>query len=239
MATALYKINCPNPDHQDDTASCAVYPGGDAWCFGCATYFKEVAKPADIETKSKEDMLATINHILTLPRQVIRGVELHYDDQGYYIIWPDHSYYKFRYWADNNSRYRSPTGHSPTLYFATPVYDFANTLHIVEGELNSLSLNYLSPNKNQVIISPGSAMQFIKTAMLNYLPKLTKYVKVNIWVDADKAGIEAAVKLKIIAIQHNPNIEIHLLNKDFNDYLVGTEDDKEEIRYRIKKSMGV
>lgn len=231
MSVAIKKINCPNPDHEDAVASCAVYEKGDAYCFGCQTYFKEVEKPVKQEV-FKEDLDAKIYYIRNLPIREIRGLKFPFDDKGYYIQWPDSHYYKLRRWddSDGRGRYVSPSGHFKPPYILNCKYWslMSDVIVFVEGEINAASLATIFPCAD--IVSPGGVSSFTDKYMINELPTLVNYAKIYICVDADAAGLEAAIKLKTLARQYCSNITINLMEKDFNQILIerGKDGIKEE-----------
>lgn len=231
MGVAIKKVNCPNPDHPDNIASCAVYEDGSGFCFGCQTYFKSIAEPVN-QTVFKEDINAKIDYIRSLPTKQIRGLDLPYDDKGYYILWPNANYYKLRYWDDNNARgrYGSPSGHTKPLFTLYSGDSSEDTLVLVEGEINALSL--FSSGIVADVVSPGGVTGFTDKLMINELPTLINYAKVIVIADADAAGLEASIKFKTLARQYNSSITIKLMEEDFNQILV--EHGKEGIKETIE-----
>lgn len=233
MSTAIKKINCPNPEHEDTVASCAVYEKGDGYCFGCQTYFKQIEAPTKQDV-FKEDLDAKISYIKSLPTKEIRGLILPYDDTGYYITFPNSNYYKCRRWDDSNARgrYVSPSGHTKPAFILSCKYWslMSDRIIFVEGELNAASLALATPCAD--IVSPGGVSSFTDKYMINELPTLVNYAKIYICVDADAAGLEAAIKLKTLARQYCSDITIRLMAQDFNQILVerGIYGIKEEIK---------
>lgn len=219
MGAFLYKIRCPDPEHEDSAPSCAVYDDGSGYCFSCNKYFKEVAEPTKNVIKHIEDLNEKFNYIESLPTTHTRGLVFPFDNDGYYIVWPDRNYYKLRRWATlrGGDKYLSPSGHSKPL-FRLPASKAVSRLIIVEGEINALSLKFEIANCD--IISPGSATSFTDNTMLSSLPTLAKYANILICVDEDVAGLSAALKLKELLKHDVLSVTINLMEKDFNQLLV-------------------
>lgn len=219
MAAFLYKIRCPDPEHVDGTPSCGVYADGSGYCFSCSKYFKKVAEPTKEVTKHIEDLNDKFTYINSLPTTHTRGLIFPFDNDGYYILWPSGDYYKLRRWTSlrGGDKYLSPSGHHKPL-FRLPGSKVTSNLLIVEGEINALSIHpYIS---NCDVLCPGSASSFTDRMMLSALPEVTKYVNIVICVDADVAGLAAALKLKELLRSKVLNITIKLMEKDFNELLV-------------------
>lgn len=173
-------------------------------------------------------------YIKALPRQTIRGIPFHFDSEGYYIIWPDSSYYKLRRWVsdDERSKYYCPSGHSKPV-FKIGASKPSRNLVIVEGEINAISLTN-SKGKFD-ILSPGGAGNFTDNQMINELSKFVYYDTIIICVDADTAGLNGALKLrKLINDTHSLHAQviIHLMETDFNQLLTDYET---EFNKKVKK----
>src|SRR5690606_33471443 len=100
--------------HEERTPSCAVYSNGYK-CFGCGKFgpLSDLGMTAsEVEPKYVEDIEKSIQQIISLPKKEIRGLDLHSDSNSYYIVWPDHSYYKKRYINPHHGKYQNPSGHS-------------------------------------------------------------------------------------------------------------------------------
>lgn len=215
----ITKINCPDPAHTDNTPSCGVYSDGSAYCFGCFKYFKNVGLPGTIKKEvPKESIEETYKYIDTLPKVTYRGLEFPHDNNGYYITWPDRSYYKLRSWTatDSASRYKSPSGHSSKWLYLEGKE--VGQLFIVEGEINAISL-HKAYNKSS-ILSPGSAAGLGDQKIQRNLDFFRVYNSIIVFSDNDKAGVIGALKCKEILKEVNLNIRITLLDKDFNELLV-------------------
>lgn len=239
MSQLITKIHCPNPNHQDDTESCAVYDDGHGYCFGCGTYFKDVGNdgPRIIDTnwiKSKsENIQEKIKYIKSLPTQQIRGLELPYDNRGYYVVWPDESYYKLRLWDNPNSksRYVSPIGHTyrPFILLGCEYASADTPLVVVEGEINALSLRKAIHTPN--IVSFGSASELGKPDSL-MKEVFRDYRSIVVFVDNDPPGVAGALKFKEQLKEYCPDIRLYTLDRDFNDLLVsgGVDSVKEKVK---------
>lgn len=241
-ASFVRKIECPSPDHVDSHPSCALYSDGSAYCFACCTYFKEVEGFQETFKKvEKEDLEQTLAYINSLPVKEIRGLSLPADNSGYFIVWPDNDFYKFRQTdslSTEGNKYIGTRGWTKPV-FVIPNRDGAivDTCLVVEGEINALSLSKITRTVD--IISPGGAGNFTDRTMLDQLHKLIYYDNVIICVDADSAGLLAALKLKK-AIYASPEascmVGIVLLEKDFNQLLVEYgENFKDKVKEELEK----
>jgi len=224
------------PKHYEKTPSANAYTDG-YHCFGCGARgpLSELGlEPGErIEYTYKEDIEASIGAITSLPKQEIRGFQLHADGRGYYLVWPDSSYFKRRvYGAEANNKYRGPSGHSKPWFRARTSTSFPR-LALVEGEFNAMSLAAIEPPCLDVI-SPGGAGDFYSRTGKENLKKCLQYSTVHIIVDNDAAGAQAAIESKsfLVANGHN-DVRIHLVSKDFND--IHTELGKDALRDEIKR----
>lgn len=215
----IRKVRCPH--HDDRTASLAIYENGE-YCFGCGYASRE--RTTGIREDNKEDLDDTFKYINALPRKLIRGLELPYDEQGYYVVWSGDTYYKFRMW-EGDARYKSPYGHTPPLFWARKASN--DSLVIIEGEINALSLNILGASGYD-IVSPGASTKFYGKGSEVLLTESKKYNKVVVVADEDAAGWKAAVKLHM----RLPKSEIKWMAEDANELL--TKYDKETARSIIK-----
>lgn len=209
------RVLCPR--HDDTDPSAVVYDNG-AWCFVCGVYIPlselriTVSSVRDVVA---EDVAKTLEYINQLPRTTIRGIDLPHDDRFYYIVWPDGSYYKKRAkTCSKGSKYLCPAGVAKPL-FTNPRPNYSRPLAVVEGELNAISLSLLDPPFD--VCSPGGAAEFTSR---RYLQEYTKYGKFILVADADPAGLEGAVKLKLELLKKTPRVKVHLMEIDCNDLLV-------------------
>lgn len=223
------------PKHREDTPSANAYADG-YHCFGCGARgpLSELGIPAGerIEITYVEDITASINRIRALPKQEIRGFSLHADRMGYYLLWPDFSYYKRRvYGAEASSKYRGPSGHSKP-WFTVAESGQETCVVIVEGEFNALSLGLLEGPFD--IVSPGGAGDFYSKSAQSNLRKYANYVRAEIICDADAAGAQAAIetKAKLITLGCQ-DVRIHLVETDFNQILC--DSGKEAFRDECKR----
>ncbi len=81
------KILCTSPEHDESTPSMEVYDDG-GYCFSCGWVDKSVG---DREAPPREvvDIKDKLQRIEALPIKLIRGLQLPYNQSGYFIVWPD------------------------------------------------------------------------------------------------------------------------------------------------------
>ncbi len=230
----MYKIRCPR--HDDKTASCAIYPDGTFHCFGCGAHGQssELGEAYEGEVgpdrpKFVEDVARTVPAIESLPLVTIRGLELHANDHGYYIVWPCRNYYKHRSYTpvSDGAKYKGPAGVAKPLF---QVWVGGNDeLIVIEGELNALSLARARPDLD--IVSPGGAGDFYsKRTLSTDTPLYRRYKRIICIVDEDAAGAAAAIRFKSHMVQYGLAVTIKMMKKDANDLLVerGLDGLKEE-----------
>lgn len=223
------------PKHREATPSANAY-SDHYYCFGCGARgpLSELGLPAGerIEITYVEDVAATISYIKSLPRKTIRGFSLHFSPRGYFLLWPTEDYYKLRIeGAEAGSKYRGPSGHKKPPFVASRTSP-SGRLALVEGEFNALSLAALEPPFD--IISPGGAGDFYSRGADQHLRVYAKYGRVDLIVDADAAGAQAAIetKAKLVTLG-SPEVKIHLVERDFND--IHVQDGKEALREQVKR----
>lgn len=228
------KYLCPR--HQEATPSVEHY-GDHAFCFGChqsipLAELGEEAKEVSRGPIYIEDIASTLVSIDLLPRKEIRGFTLPYNSRGYYLVWPSRDYYKMRIeGAEAGSKYRGPSGHKKPPFLAADVPS-SGRLALVEGEFNALSLAALEPPFD--VISPGGAGDFYSKGNERHLRDYARYSRVDIVVDADAAGAQAAIETKAKLVTLGcPEVKIHLVERDFNVILV--ESGKEALRDECKR----
>lgn len=233
-------MKCPH--HDDSIASMALYEDGGSHCFGCG-YHKSAAPSATgpsapASVKLKEDIKLSLERINLLPKKEIRGIpNVPYDENGFYIVYPNTDYYKLRRWDQKDPanlgkekpKYGNPPGHSSPLFWARQKeLSWEQDLILIEGEMNALSMKLLDPWSD--ICSPGSSGDFYSKKNEQYLPLWRKYDKVYIVVDNDTAGFRAAASLKL----HLPGSTVVFTVPDVNAML--TEYGKEETKRRLKEA---
>jgi hypothetical protein len=223
------RVLCPL--HSEQTPSCVLYETH-AWCFGgCGRV--ELAQlgltPEDAPPpKPKEDLGKSIREIRQLPVKDIRGMSLHYDDRGYYIVWQGGAYYKRRNWS-GEPKYKNPAGHGPQPLFV--VRDaYSDVLYLAEGELNAMSIAAAVWDD---VVSPGSASNFLTKSTQNWLTTLGHYSKVVIVVDRDAAGVGAAIATKAKLMHIVPTTTIVLMDEDPNQ--IHVERGLEALRLELEK----
>lgn len=225
------KYHCPH--HEEKTPSAVAYENNYySFCCGRSGPLSELglAPGERIEKTYVEDINSSIAAIRALPTQEIRGFQLHADDRGYYLLWPNDDYYKRRiYGADSGNKYRGPSGHSKPWFIAKTQESFV--LALVEGEFNAMSLVSLELGID--VVSPGGAGDFYSRTGKQELLKCLQYSTIHVIVDSDAAGAQAAIETKafLVANGHN-DVRIHLVEKDFND--VHVEEGLENLREKVK-----
>lgn len=207
------------PKHKEETPSAVAYATG-YHCFGCGASgpLNELGLEGErIEITYIEDLASSIDRINHLPKQLIRGFSLPADSTGYYLVWNDNSYYKRRIInAESGNKYRGPSGHRKPQFIARE--GSSSHLVLVEGEFNALSLASLEIP--MTIISPGGAGDFYSKGRNKDLLEYAKYDRVDIVVDDDGAGLQAAIEcssqLKVLGCA---NVKAYFVKTDFNEVL--------------------
>lgn len=224
------KILCPF--HVDTTPSMHVYQNEGrtvGYCFVCSAQ----ARLQDLEDKYTAPVVQTniverMDYINFLPTKQIRGLELPYDHYGFYVVWPDDKFYKRRNW-EGKARYIGPSGHKPPLLVANKVE--GESLTIVEGELNVLSLFSSLGSLSGNLVSPGSSSELVR-----HIKHYLNYKKIYIFVDNDAAGAVHGYQLKELLLKHRKDVRLFLLDKDFNDIL--QEHGKDAVKKEFRKCLG-
>ena len=211
------------PHHAETTPSAVVYSDHYySFCCGKRGPITELGLSPDekAEPEYVEDLADSIAAIKRLPKRPVRGFELHSNDRGYYLLWPDATYYKFRSTVVDTpgGKYRGPSGHRKPPFPA--LIQGSDTLVLVEGEFNALSYAALEPPCD--IISPGGAGDFFsRESDKRYLTYSKAYATIYLVTDNDPAGAQAAIegsaKLKALGAE---GVRIKLVKEDFNDLLI-------------------
>lgn len=224
------KVLCPK--HEDSVPSCEVYPDH-GYCFVCQATIplSELGVAGEQAPKERftENLAERRAYIDTLPKEVVRGLLMPVDKQGYYITWPDGLYYKRRNWS-GEPRYSNPSGHTQPLFWVRRTQ--GTCLYVVEGEINALSIAEVLSRVD--VMSPGSAPEFNARKQDRHLTLYTKYSNVVIVTDKDPAGTVAAIQLKSLLLGKVPRIDLVLMEKDANQILV--EDGKDKLREEIYRN---
>lgn len=205
------KVLCPF--HDDNTPSMHVY-GEWAYCFVCATSCPsedlKIEGRAPKESPLKVDIEQKLSHVDRLGHKLLRGgLDFPVDDKGYYIVWPDRSYYKRRNWGESKDRYSSPSGVSKPLF----IMPDGPHLLVIEGEINALTVKLLNP-PGMTICSPGPANDFPR-----YMKEYLKYSKITLFVDYDPPGVVFGCLVRDELLKKHRACNIVALKKDFNDVL--------------------
>lgn len=207
------KILCPS--HQDTNPSLEIYSDG-CFCFVCGytCSLDEInVDPAKVY-REPTNVPAEIARIQGLPRTEIRGLQLPYDDTGYYIVWPDKSFYKKR-WFRGDTRYTGPRGVKPPLFLYPG--EHREKVVVVEGEINAMSLQLAYPNTKVTIVSPGSVTNIVKPELHNYCLKCDSTYAI---VDYDPAGVIYGMEFKNQLLKKGKRVELIPLKQDLNDVLI-------------------
>lgn len=221
------------PKHREDTPSAVAYSSG-YYCFGCGAFgpLSDLGVSAGdrIEVTYVEDLVSSIAAIEALPRADIRGFSLPFNDRGYFLVYPDRNYYKLRLSTDDSAgnKYRGPSGHKKPKFVAQA----GNNTHLVlvEGEFNALSLAALELPWD--VVSPGSAGDFFSKSRSSDLQEYAKYETVDIIVDDDAAGLQAAIECSALLKSLGcDNIKAWFVETDFNE--VYAKEGKEALRSEI------
>jgi hypothetical protein len=208
------KIHCPN--HDDQNASLHLYPDR-AYCFTCG-YSCPLEEIPDYEKikiykKEPESVQETFRYIDNLPKVKIRGLLLRSSGNGYYVQWPDKTYYKFRQAGQERTRYLGPKGLRAPLFRIRSGYS-TNTVYVVEGELNALSLAEAYPERDFDVVSPGSVSE-----MQRHHKEYLRYDRVILVVDNDPAGVANGWIEKESLLKAGKQCNLVCMNTDFNDLL--------------------
>jgi hypothetical protein len=227
------KVLCPY--HADTNPSMTLYDDGYGFCWVCWKQYR-MSGPTEARIKTQkppEDLDASLDKVSLLPKKMIRGLELPYNDYGYFIIWPDKSYYKVRKYKDDGSKYYGASGHKPPIFDLREGSTSTRTLLVVEGEINALSAKKSMPWLP--VISPGSAGHF-KVHEDKILEICKLYDDVVIWADEDDAGYECILQLGGSLQFMGKIVDFILSNSDANEILITQGVDK--LRSFIRKYTG-
>lgn len=223
------KILCPQ--HQDSNASLHVYSDG-GFCFVCQ--YRCTLEELDLDEeevkrvkKEPEDIKTSLSYIESLPKVYIRQLWFPADRNGFYVVWPDGSYYKKRLYS-GTVRYIGPVGHKAPLFS----YAKGGPLILTEGEINALSFKTYMPNFTGTIASPGSCNEFTR-----HIDKYLQYDSIFVIVDRDEPGVREGLKLGRELLKRGKTVKLVSVEKDINEVLV--QDGPEAVRHWTKKNLGV
>lgn len=215
--------------HDDNTPSMHVY-GEWAYCFVCRAQCpsNELDLPEHVKIVPKKDptnIVSMVKYIESLPKKDIRGFQLHVDELGYYIVWPEKNYYKRRNFT-GNARYTAPSGVKPPLF----VYGGTSKhLVIVEGEMNVMSA-YRATWGDYKLVSPGPASD-----MLRHIKYYSYYNRITIVVDYDAAGIVFGCQLKEHLLKMGKHAKLVAVRQDYNQIL--QDRGEEAVREQFERDM--
>lgn len=223
------RIHCPY--HDDKTPSMYCYEEF-AHCFVCNAHVP-VERVLDGEDISKvkqeaEDVVSRLRIIQELGIDRIRSLSLPRDNEGYYIVWPSGDFYKYRYFGEGQ-RYKGPKGHKAPVFNLGPD---SNTLVVVEGEINALSLAEAFKTRRYAISSPGSCNE-----MMRHLPFYLTFKSISIIVDKDIPGVANGAALKAELIKRKKRVRLIACEKDINQIL--QDEGKEGVRRWANEHLGL
>ncbi len=204
--------------HEDTEPSMHVYQNDKTlrgYCFVCSAM--AVIEPGDIDNLSEikpsrkiTDIAGMMSYIQHLPTKIIRGIELPFDQVGYYLRWPTNDHYKRRNWNEGKNRYTGPTGKSQPLFIYP---NMSKHLVLVEGELNAVSLRMAVGDK-YCIASPGPANNFMR-----FIKQYMVYKQITLVLDYDAPGIVFGCQIKDHLLRAGKRVNLILVEEDYNDLL--------------------
>lgn len=216
------RIRCPF--HNERTAS-LVRRKHDFYCYGsCSKAYtiqevaeKGIALDYEEDYDREEDIEEKLTYIKSLPLRPQRGLAFPTDERGYFILWHDGTFYKYRRFNPGTGpKYLAPKGHYIPLFWARK--NSNQTLAIVEGEINALSI--AKAVETWDVCSVGSATKFNLETLSRYLPEFSRYSRVVVVLDDDAAGQKALNKVKAFFLYKIPFVNYLLLSPDANEILV-------------------
>lgn len=227
MDNKVRTILCPF--HFDTNPSMRIYSKY-SHCFVCNAHVltSELDLPEHARIIPKSDptnVYERIKHIKTLPTKLIRGFNLHTDAHGYYIVWPNETYYKRRNYFSKN-RYTAPSGVKPPMFSYN---DSSKHLVVIEGELNAMSVQ-LSSYGSYKIVSPGPASDFMR-----HIKYYQPYKRITLIVDHDAAGIIFGCQLKDLLLKSSKYVNLVTCPVDYNQIL--QDSGEEAVREQFEKDM--
>lgn len=227
------------PKHRENTPSAVVY-GDRYYCFGqgCQGHVSELGVDYDAKNECSseryiEPLGPSIEFISSLPKRLVRGLLLPVSDDSYYLVWPDHSYYKRRLNRPFSSanKYLSPCGHKKVPFWCNKKNNA--TLVVIEGEFNALSVFQAYERAEEFdLVSPGGVSDFDKfIRSIDYEYKYILFI-----CDADSAGFKCACESKLLAGGLGfKNVGISLWGTDANDIL--QKEGAEALRQRTREAL--
>lgn len=216
----MMKILCPF--HKEGTPSCAVYKDHFR-CYACGEsgLLERLGMRSEQvpDEPPKEDLEKSFRYINSLPYKEVRGMQLPADDRSYYIAWPDQVYYKRRFFKDGQCKYVGASGHKKPPFWLRTYSTAFDTLVIVEGEINAISVKIACPEF--AVMSPGGVGDFTPHRAKQYLQSTIKYSTILIVADNDAPGAQAAIQLMGELRGRGRKVYAKLMAPDANDVLTG------------------
>ena len=219
--------------HKDSSPSMELYKDH-GFCFVCGKYafaeeLEDIQFTGEERELEPEDLDGTFAYINRLPIVDHRGLRFPSDDHGYYVVWPDRSYYKKRL-TGGKARYIGASGHPKPPFWASKTG--AKALIIVEGEINAMSIAEACPEFD--VMSPGGAGDFSAKRAKSYLQSIRYYEILLVIADADKAGALACIELMGTLSGTGKTVKHHLMQPDANEVLI---EGKQKLREQILRLM--
>lgn len=218
------------PYHNDTRPSMRIY-GTWSHCFSCNAHVltEELDLPEHaklIPKKEPTDIKTMLRHISCLPTKEIRGFNLHYDQFGYFIVWPTGNYYKRRNFS-SNVRYTAPSGVKPPMF----IYPGASKhLIVVEGEMNVMTLHRAIWSGDYKLVSPGPASNFMR-----FIKYYSHYERITLILDHDAAGVVFGCQLKEVLLKEGKHVRLVTCKEDYNQIL----QDRGEEAVRVEFEKGI
>lgn len=216
--------------HDDHDPSMTIY-GMWAHCWVCGAHILT----SELELNDYEQRVLPkqeptnipkkIEYIESLPVKNIRGLDLHYDNLGFYVVWPTKNYYKCRKWH-GKPKYIAPSKVKAPLW----VYPgSAKHLVVIEGELNAATIHNIVFGSFK-ICSPGSAAEFAR-----HIKYFLQYKRITLILDHDAAGIVHGCLVRNLLHQHGKHATLVTVTQDYNDLL--QTKGEEAVRKKFEKDM--
>lgn len=203
-------------------------------CFGCGAHVplgKLNINSQKVFTRVKftTDIPKKLAYITQLETDIIRGIELPFDKEGYYIVYPGVNYYILRKWEGTNAnKFQNPAGHKKPLF----IPQVGNsTLLLIEGQMNALSAVGIT---DSTIASPGAATDFNRSDFYKYY---LQFKRICVIVDKDAAGVTSGLELRTKLTKDKKQVALYAIKKDLNAIL--QEKGKQAVKEEIEKALAL
>lgn len=218
--------------HEDNVPSMHVYSNG-AFCFVCGKYATpNELKDIDFDTTGEvepEDLRESFSYINKLPLKPVRGLLLPSDSTSYFVTWPGETYYKRRFFNPKSGKYVGAAGHQRPLFWVRQ--GSSDTLVIVEGEINALSIGLAVSGVD--VVSPGGVGDFSPRNVRKQFTSYYRYSTIVLIADADGPGAKAVIdSMGTLRALGGQRVLWKLMCPDANDVLV--HEGKEKLKSEIE-----